>query len=87
MAKKAKPASPEAKSPDIAAWQTLAAAELKGKPLASLDRKTPEGITLKPLYTEADLEAIEAAGFPWRDALPGVSPGFFSGNFGLMPTL
>jgi len=74
MAKKAKPASPEAKSPDIAAWQTLAAAELKGKPLASLDRKTPEGITLKPLYTEADLEAIEAAGFPWRDALPGVSP-------------
>jgi methylmalonyl-CoA mutase len=74
MAKKAKPASRETKLPDIARWQALAAAELKGKPLASLDRETPEGITLKPLYTEADLEAIEAAGFPWREALPGVPP-------------
>jgi methylmalonyl-CoA mutase len=55
-------------------WEALAQAELKGKPLASLDRETPEGITLKPLYTEADLEAIEAAGFPWREALPGVPP-------------
>src|SRR3979409_139431 len=27
-----------------------------------------------PLYTEADLETIEAAGFPWREALPGVAP-------------
>ena len=74
MAKKAKPASREPKSPDIAQWQALAAAELKGKPLAGLDRKTPEGITVKPLYTEADLEEIEAAGFPWREALPGVPP-------------
>ena len=55
-------------------WEALAAAELKGKPLASLDRETPEGITVKPLYTEADLETIEAAGFPWREALPGVAP-------------
>jgi len=75
MAKKAKPASREAKSsPDTARWQALAAAELKGKPPAGLDRETPEGITVKPLYTEADLEAIEAAGFPWREALPGVPP-------------
>src|SRR6202790_4986136 len=75
MARKAKPpASREPKSPDIARWQTPAAAELKGKPLASLDRETPEGITLKPLYTEADLEEIEAAGFPWREALPGAPP-------------
>src|SRR5207244_1782287 len=48
--------------------------ELKGKPVSSLDRETPEGITLKPLYTAADLDAIEAAGFPWRAALPGVPP-------------
>src|SRR5439155_4918549 len=55
-------------------WQALAQSELKGKPLASLDWQTPEGITVKPLYTEADLAAIEAAGFPWRDAVPGVPP-------------
>src|SRR6266478_8702675 len=55
-------------------WEALAKAELKGKPLSSLDWQTPEGITVKPLYTEADLEAIEAARFPWREALPGVPP-------------
>src|SRR6266853_3354627 len=55
-------------------WDALAAAELKGKPVSSLDWQTPEGITVKPLYTEADLAAIEAAGFPWREALPGVPP-------------
>ncbi|HYU11487.1 MAG TPA: methylmalonyl-CoA mutase [Stellaceae bacterium] len=60
--------------PDLAKWSALAAAELKGKLVSSLDWHTPEGITVKPLYTEADLEAIEAKGFPWRDALPGVPP-------------
>src|SRR6266571_1795856 len=55
-------------------WEALAKAELKGKLLGSLDRPTPEGITLKPLYTEADLEEIAAAGFPWREAVPGVPP-------------
>ena len=50
-------------------WQTLAEAELRGKPVASLDWETPEGITVKPLYTEADLEAIAAAGFPFREAV------------------
>src|SRR5947207_1813441 len=55
-------------------WQTLAAAELKGKPLSNLDRQTPEGISIKPLYAEADLEEIEAQGFPWRDAVPGLPP-------------
>ena len=55
-------------------WQKLAEAELRGKPLSSLDWQTPEGIAVKPLYTEADLEAIEAAGFPWREAMPGVPP-------------
>ena len=58
----------------IERWTELAARELRGKPLDSLDWHTPEGITVKPLYTAADLEAIEAAGFPWRDAIPGVPP-------------
>src|SRR5271154_2180683 len=55
-------------------WQKLAAAELRGKPAASLDWETPEGITVKPLYTEADLENIAAAGFPFREAMPGAPP-------------
>ena len=32
-------------------WARLAAAELRGKPLDSLDWTTPEGIRVKPLYT------------------------------------
>src|SRR3989440_9274595 len=60
--------------PETSKWATLAAAELKGKPPASLDRATPEGLTIKPLYTETDLEAIGAADFPWREAIPGVPP-------------
>src|SRR2546421_1858192 len=60
--------------PETSKWATLAAAELKGKPLASLDRATPEGLTIKPLYTETDLEAIGAADFPWREAIPGIAP-------------
>ncbi|HEX5454475.1 MAG TPA: methylmalonyl-CoA mutase family protein, partial [Stellaceae bacterium] len=55
-------------------WKTLAAKELRGRALESLDWQTPEGIRVKPLYTEADLTAIEAAGFPWRDAVPGLAP-------------
>src|SRR5271170_2943806 len=55
-------------------WAALASTELRGKPLASLDWETPEGITVRPLYTEADLEAIEASGFDWRGAIPGIAP-------------
>jgi methylmalonyl-CoA mutase len=62
------------KKPDSERWAALAAKELRGKPLAGLDWPTPEGITVKPLYTAADLEAIEAAGFDWRGAVPGVPP-------------
>src|SRR5436309_5471809 len=62
------------KRPDVARWTKAAKAELKRKPPASLEWQTPEGIAVKPLYTAADLEAIDAAGFPWRDALPGVPP-------------
>src|SRR6266581_4563087 len=75
MASKGKPAPRRtAASPSRDRWTTLAAKELKGRQLSSLDWETPEGITVKPLYTEADLAAIEAVGFPWREALPGVPP-------------
>jgi len=50
-------------------WEKLAAKELGGKPLASLDWETAEGITIKPLYTAADLEGLETVG-----TLPGFAP-------------
>lgn len=39
-------------------WQQRAEQELRGKPLEDLTWTSPEGIEIKPLYTEADLEDI-----------------------------
>jgi methylmalonyl-CoA mutase len=49
-------------------WEALARKELKGEP-ESLVWHTPEGIAVKPLYTAADLEGLEAV-----DSLPGIEP-------------
>ena len=40
-------------------WATRAEGELRGKPLDDLTWVSPEGIPIKPLYTEADLDAVE----------------------------
>ena len=53
----------------LADWETLAARELKGGGPARLAWETPEGITVKPLYTAADLEALED-----QPGLPGFAP-------------
>jgi len=50
-------------------WSRLAARELKGADPTTLDWVTPEGIRVKPLYTEADLEGLETLG-----GVPGVPP-------------
>ncbi|WP_417269973.1 methylmalonyl-CoA mutase [Celeribacter sp.] len=50
-------------------WEELAAKELRGKPLDSLNRETLEGITIKPLYAEDDLEGLSHLG-----NTPGVDP-------------
>ncbi len=50
-------------------WKKLAEKELRGRPLDDLDWHTPEGITVKPLYTEGDLEGIDTLG-----NLPGFAP-------------
>src|SRR6201996_6488792 len=50
-------------------WATLAAKELRDRPLASLDWATPEGFAVTPLYTAADLEGIAEA-----NSLPGLAP-------------
>ena len=55
-------------APTLDAWRSLAEKELKGDP-DSLIRTTPEGIPVKPLYTAADLEDLEAVG-----TLPGLAP-------------
>jgi methylmalonyl-CoA mutase len=55
-------------------WTARAAAELDGAPVAGLDWTTPEGIRIKPLYSEADLAAIEAEGFRLKGAMPGFAP-------------
>ncbi len=53
-----------ADEPTIEDWKALAAKEVKGR---DLTWETPEGIAVKPLYTEADLPAI-------RPGLPGFQP-------------
>ncbi|MCP4126479.1 MAG: methylmalonyl-CoA mutase, partial [Gammaproteobacteria bacterium] len=54
---------------DYKTWQELAEKQLRGKPLESLTRKTPEGIDVKPLYTKEDLDKVEYLG-----NLPGFDP-------------
>jgi len=50
-----------------AEWEKLARKELKNKDPASLEWKSPEGVTLKPLYTGSDSESAEAPGvFPFK---------------------
>ena len=50
-------------------WEKLAEKELRGRKVEDLNWETPEGITVKPLYTAADLEGMELDG-----ALPGMAP-------------
>jgi len=50
-------------------WQELAEKELRGRPLEQLDWQTPEGISVKPVYTEHDLEGLDHLG-----TMPGAAP-------------
>ncbi len=50
-------------------WSDLAQKELKGADPASLIWASPEGIAVKPLYTEADLAGLAHMGAP-----PGAAP-------------
>jgi methylmalonyl-CoA mutase len=55
--------------PTVDQWKELAAKQLRGKTLESLDWHTAEGIPVKPLYTSRDLEELEHL-----DGLPGFAP-------------
>ena len=50
-------------------WAHAAAKSAPGGNVAALSWVTPEGLTLKPLYTAAD-----TAGLPYTDTLPGFEP-------------
>ena len=52
-----------AERPELSDWEALAAREVKGR---DLDWQTPEGITVKPLYTAADVRE--------DPGLPGFAP-------------
>ncbi len=53
----------------ITDWRALASKEMKGGDPDSLNWQTLEGITVKPLYTAADVE-----GLPQMGELPGFAP-------------
>jgi methylmalonyl-CoA mutase len=55
--------------PDLAQWEKLASAELRGGTSDSLTWTTPEGIKVKPLYTQDDLVGLEHLG-----GMPGFAP-------------
>jgi len=50
-------------------WKEAAIKELKGKPLEALNWETPEGISVKPIYTAEDLEGLDTV-----NTLSGLPP-------------
>lgn len=54
---------------NIHAWKEAALKELKGKPLEALTWETPEGISIKPIYTAEDLEGLDTV-----NTLSGLAP-------------
>jgi methylmalonyl-CoA mutase len=55
--------------PAIKDWEELAAKQLRGRSLDTLNWDTPEGIRVKTLYTTEDLEDLESI-----NSLPGFAP-------------
>ncbi|MFZ5487985.1 MAG: methylmalonyl-CoA mutase [Pseudomonadota bacterium] len=62
-------ASPEFAQASLADWAKAAAKSAPGGDLNALDWITPDGLTVKPLYTAQDLQ-----GLPYTDTLPGFEP-------------
>ncbi|NQW15213.1 MAG: methylmalonyl-CoA mutase [Rhodobacter sp.] len=56
-------------SEQVEKWAKIAAKELRGKPLESLDWMTPEGIKVKPVYGPEDLAGLDHVG-----DMPGMAP-------------
>ncbi|HLA35412.1 MAG TPA: methylmalonyl-CoA mutase family protein, partial [Rhodocyclaceae bacterium] len=61
--------APAVTIPSLDAWTKAAAKSAPDGDVSHLDWITPEGLTVKPLYTRAD-----AADLPYADTLPGFAP-------------
>jgi len=66
--------------PSLADWEAKAKKEKKTEDLSGYKLETPEGITVKPLYTAADVKGAESVG-----TLPGIEP-FVRGPMATMYT-
>ncbi len=58
-----------AEHPELKKWKEMAGKQLRGKQLEDLNWLTPEGITVKPLYTAEDIEGLECV-----NTLSGMPP-------------
>ncbi|MDR7377845.1 methylmalonyl-CoA mutase [Rhodoferax ferrireducens] len=63
------PNAPESSPANLAQWAKAAAKSAPGGDVSALDWHTPDGITVKPLYTAED-----TAGLPHTNTLPGFAP-------------
>ena len=63
------PTEPEFRPASLAQWAQSAAKSAPGGDVSALDWHTPDGITVKPLYTAED-----TAGLPHTNTLPGFEP-------------
>ncbi|MBF0107773.1 MAG: methylmalonyl-CoA mutase [Magnetococcales bacterium] len=59
----------ESKKPSLEDWKAATEKGLKGKPISSLEWSTPDGITIKTVYSKADVEGLSN-----QDTLPGFAP-------------
>jgi len=60
---------PQVSIPALEAWAKAAAKSAPAGDVSQLNWVTPEGLTIKPLYTKVDTE-----GLPFADTLPGFAP-------------
>ncbi|OOG51988.1 methylmalonyl-CoA mutase [Polaromonas sp. C04] len=63
------PKSPEFKSANLDDWAKAAARSAPGGDVDALSWHTPDGISVKPLYTAQDIKDL-----PYTDTLPGFEP-------------
>ncbi|HOE43858.1 MAG TPA: methylmalonyl-CoA mutase family protein, partial [Rhodoferax sp.] len=61
--------TPEFQPSDLSSWAKAAAKSAPGGDVAALNWQTPDGISVKPLYTAADTKDL-----PYTDTLPGFEP-------------
>ncbi|HEY4664400.1 MAG TPA: methylmalonyl-CoA mutase family protein, partial [Comamonas sp.] len=62
-------ATPAFQTASIADWEEAAAKAAPGGDIQNLNWMTPDGITVKPLYTALDTQSL-----PYADTLPGFEP-------------